>query len=257
MRKLIVFLFISILTISCQIDDMLPNDGEKLVAVNFDGIKFYEYAYQSNGLIAAEKSKFSYYKYDYNKNQRTVSKEIFTDPRIGSSNSNILQEAWNRSEWVNPLNTEKSGNLVFEYDVDNKLIKSTELIGFSEYDYDDIGRMKIRRMYHEGKISGTREYRYDIVGNVLRDDQYHVLGDGSKILSSTTEYKYDDMRNPFFNLKPDRFPVENINPNNIIRQKYTVYNYPDADSDVSYTYNYNSFGLPTERSDGQSYVYSR
>lgn len=257
LKKLFSFLFIGLLALSCQNDDSLPGVGEKLVAVYFEGVKFYEYDFHNDGLIAAEKSKFSYYKYDYSKNGRTVSKEIYFDSRLASSNSSVLQGALDRTEWVNPQNTEKSGTLVFEYNSDKRLVKSTELIGYSEYDYDNNDRIIIRRMYNEGKLSGTREYEYDIDGNVLRDDQYHVLGDGSKILSTTTEYEYDDKKNPFFNLKPDRFPVENTNPNNITRKKYTVYNYPDGGLDIQYTYTYNSLGFPVERSDGLSYVYSR
>lgn len=257
MKKLLLFLFIGFLAASCQNDDTLPHVGEKLTSVYFDGIKFYEYDFHSDGLIAAEKSKFYYHKYDYSKNSRTVSKEVYFDSRLASSNSSVLQGAIDRAEWVNPQNTELTGTLIFEYNTDKKLVKSTELIGYSEYEYDNNDRIKTRKMYNEGKLSGIREYEYDLTGNVLRDDHYHVSEDGSKILSTTTEYEYDNMKNPFFNLKPDKFPVENTNPNNITRKKYTVYNYPEGSSEIQYTYTYNSRGLPVERSDGLSYVYSR
>jgi hypothetical protein len=255
MKKIFLFLLICILAWSCQIEDPLPNTGEKLSAVYFDGIKFFEFEYNTDGSLAAEKSKFFYHR--FNRNLNIISKEIYSDPRIGSSNSNILQEAWNRFEWVNPQNTELTGTLIFEFDINDRLVKSTEITGYSEYDYDSNDRIKIRRMYHEGKLSGTREYEYDIACNVLVDNHYYVLEDGSKVLSNTTQYEYDNMRNPFFNLKPDRFPVENTNPNNIISEKYTVFNYPNVGYDIQYTYNYNSLGLPTERNDGQSYRYSR
>jgi hypothetical protein len=257
MKKIFFALCICLLAWSCQDDGTLPNNGEKLTAVYFDGIKYYEFDYNTDGFLTAEKSKFSYHRFNYDRNLNKVSKEIYSDSRLTSSNYVTAQEAMNRSEWVNPQNTALTGTLDFEFDGENRLVKSTELTGYSEYDYDNNNRIKTRRMYHDGILSGTREYEYDIAGNVLVDNHYFVLEDGSKQLTSITEYEYDNMRNPFFNLKPDRFPVENINPNNITRKIYTVYDYPDAGLDVSYTYNYNSLGLPTERSDGQSYRYSR
>jgi len=255
MKKLFLFIFIGFLASSCQKDESLPNLGEKLSAVYFDDVKFYEFEYNVEGLLEAEKNKFFYHRYNYDKKLGTVSKEIYFDSRLASSNSGIAQEALNRLVWVTPQNTELTGILVFKFDANNRLIKSTELNGYSEYDFDNNDRIKTRRMYNEGKLSGTREYDYDMLGNVKTDTQYYVLENGTKQLSATTEYEYDNMKNPYYNLKPDRFHVENTNPNNITRKKYTVYNYPDAGLEERYTYTYNSLGLPTDRNDGMRYQY--
>ncbi|WP_373522300.1 hypothetical protein [Aquiflexum sp.] len=257
MKKVFLFTCIALLTLSCVDDAFLPDVGEKLLAVYIDDIKYYEFEYNTDGLLQAEKSKFQYFGYSYDKSKGVISKEIYYDSRVFSSNSHVLEEAFSRSEWVNPQNTDLTGILVFEFDASKRLVKSTELNGYSEYEYDNNDRIIIRRIYHNGKLAGTREYEYDIQGNVIKDNHFILLENGSKVLSSTSEYEYDNMKNPYYNLKPDRFPVENINPNNITRKKYTVSSHPDADSDIQYTYQYNSLGYPTEKNDGVTFSYSK
>ncbi|SMD42587.1 YD repeat-containing protein [Aquiflexum balticum DSM 16537] len=256
MRKLFFVLFIGVLISSCLNETNIPNIGERLTTVSFNDTKLYEYEYDADGFLVAEKAKFHYYGYFYSVNSGVVSKKIYFDSRILSSNSGTVQEANNRSEWVNPQNTTLSGTLVYEFDSNNRLVKSTELNGHSEYEYDNNGRISTRKMFNGENLTGIREYKYDMNGNVSTDSHYYILEDGSKLLSNTTEYEFDSKKNPYQYLRPDRAPGENTNPNNVTREKYSVINYPSSMRDIRYTYIYNDSGYPIERNDGQRYQYS-
>lgn len=234
----------------------MPITGERLLAVYFEDTKLYEYEYNSDGFLVADKAKFHYYRYSYDRNAGEVSKEIYYDSRTFSSNSTIAQEAYSRTEWVNPQNTPLTGTLVFEFNSNQRLVKSTEINGHSEYEYDNNGRISARKIFNNANLSGIREYEYDMNGNVSKENQFSVLQSGSKVLSTTTEYEYDNKKNPYQYLRPDPIPGENTNPNNITREKYSVVNTPEAYTDLEYTYIYNDLGWPIERIDGHRYKYS-
>lgn len=91
------------------------------------------------------------------------------------------------------------------------------------------------------------------------DDSFSNVGEKLRAIyfdvEKFYEYEYDNMKNPYHNMIPDRIPGESTNPNNVMRRKYVVHDYPDASSDIRYTYQYNSRGYPTERNDGQRYKY--
>lgn len=255
MKRLVTIICLILTLVSCQ--DLLenPNAGEQLIAIYYDELKFYQYEYSTEGDLMAERGKFHYHGYIFDEAKRQVKKEVFLDNRLLSSSSSIVQQAMERADWVSPENTPLAGTLVFEFDNDNRLVKSTELSGYSEYEFGQDNKISVVRMYSEGQLKGTREYSYDNFGNVSVDKHFIIAEDGSKFLASITEYDYDDKKNPFFNLRPDRFPVENLNPNNIIRKIYTLPDVPNGGSDISYSYTYNELGLPTSRSDGMRFEY--
>lgn len=259
MKKSLILLIPSILFLSCRKDsfDPFPSSGaSRLSSLYYEDEKFYEYEYDSRGRLTVEKGKFHYHEYQYPVSSKTVSKKIYLDQGMFSSNLQISTRSMNRTEWVNPANTPLYGTQIFKYDKNNRLVRSSALTtGHSEYEYDSEGRMSSRKIYHNNVLSGSREYQYDVSGNLIRDDQYSISEGGSKVLSSTTEYGYDQQKNPYRYQAPDVAPGPGTNLNNVIREKYVVSSHPDAGKDVSYTYEYNSEGYPVSRNDGIRYVY--
>ncbi len=245
--------------VSCRndFDTIFSVEGEKLTEVYWDQEKARELKYDAEGRLAVDRSKYFYHSYTYSSGKRRITKKLYMDQGIYSSSSTIATQALNRKEWVDPGNTPLSVEVNYEFDSDNRLVRSEEVNGYSEYEYDTDGRIAVRKFYRDGKLSGTHRYSYDDEGNLTRRDQYSGLS-----VSSRTEYQYDKMKSPYYKLIPDRIPGENTNPNNIIHEKYTVYDYPNTGdesvlTDKALSYQYNSLGYPTKRNDGVRFVYEK
>jgi YD repeat-containing protein len=263
MRKSLLYcMFLTLMFVSCrkETDSIFLTKGEKLVATYLGKEKIRELLYDAEGRLIADRSKYNYYAYAYHQDDRLVAKKLYIDQNIFSSSSALATQALNRTEWVSPQNTKLSGELTYTFDASQRLIRSGELIGTSTYEYDEEGRAKVRKVFLEGRLSGCYEYFYDKRGNLTQKDQYTFGNSSVKRLSSRTNYAYDEMKSPYFRLLPDGVPGDDTSPNNVIRQKYTVYDYPEngdvsVQSDISYSYNYNEKGYPSERNDGIRFQY--
>ncbi len=259
MKKSLILLVPVIFLLSCRknsFDPFPPSEGDKLVSVYYENEKFYEYEYDSEGRLAVERGKFHYHEYHYLASSETISKKVYLDQGMFSSYGPIATKSLNRTEWVNPANTPLYGTQTFKYDSNNRLVRSSALItGYSEYEYDSEGRISANKIYNNDALSGSREYQYDASGNLIRDDHYYIFSEGSKVLSNTTEYEYDNMKNPYLHQAPDLIPGPGTNPNNVIRKKYKVYSDSGYGQDITYSYAYNDAGYPISRNDGMRYIY--
>ncbi|ODS80356.1 MAG: hypothetical protein ABS46_14455 [Cytophagaceae bacterium SCN 52-12] len=258
----IVLCCISFVSCRNNFDAVFHVEGEKLSEVYHEKEKVQEYEYDTQNRLIVEKSRFSYYSYTYKAGKRRITQKVYLDEGIFSSSSNVATRALNRKEWVNPQNTSLYSETDYDFDAGNRLIRSEGGTGYSEYEYDINGRIAVRKLFHEGELSGTHEYTYDGSGNLMRKNHYTISGSSGKVLSNTTKYQYDEMKNPYYRLIPEGIPGRGTNPNNVIRELYTVYNHPTAgvDSvidDKTYSYQYNSLGYPTERNDGVRFVYAK
>jgi len=256
MKTLLCFL-LSLALFSCRNDFTVrpESSGIRLAEVYFGKDKMYEYEYNREGLLAAEKSKWRYSSYSYDHTAGVVSEDIYEDPGIYSSSSVIAEKSWNRTEWVSPKNTDKVATIRYRFDQDKRMLSSTQRVpgAWIEYIYGESSRITEVKMYFSGKLDGIREYTYDSNGNMIRDEHYHILADGTKRLSNVTEYEFDNAKNPYFNISPANVPGEKTNPNNITRKKYSITGYPG--SDTGYTYTYNSAGYPVSRDQGDFVTY--
>jgi len=267
MKKNLLIFIITIFFISCEKDNQLiiENTDIPLISKVLIGDEIYmEYSYNDANLVIEEKSKFHYSRHFYNNNNQLVASDFYWDMRIASSNSSVLEEAMNREEWVNPENTPKGISHVLEYDTERHIIRKSfirpsgdnnDIVEF-QYENDRIVRST---GYYNNSISGYTDYQYDEYGNVIRQTKFSVLSAGVTELTTTTEYEYDSMHNPYQSFKRLITPGIYTNPNNITRETYTL-NF-DVDPWIEkvqiteYEYEYNADGYPIKVNGVTEYIY--
>jgi len=115
-------------------------------------------------------------------------------------------------------------------------------------------------MYYNARISGYINYYYDDKGNVIKTDKYLVPADGSAELTTTTEYEFDDMKNPFQAFSKLLTPGVNTNANNITKETYTIHFEVDAFIEkvqvTENSYQYNRRGYPVRVNGETEYIYN-
>lgn len=256
MKKNLLIFIIMLFFISCEKDkqSIIENTDTPLISKVLIGDEIYmEYSYNDENLLIEEKSKFHYLRHFYNNINQLIASDIYWDMRIASSNSSVLEEAMNRKEWVNPDNTPKSLSHVLEYDSEKNIIRkslirpsgdNSDIVVF-QYENDRIVRST---GYYNNSISGYTDYQYDEYGNVIMQTRYTVSSAGITELTTTTEYEYDNMHNPYKSFKRLVTPGIYTNPNNISKETYTIHFYVDPSIEkvqiTEYEYEYNANGYP-------------
>ncbi len=261
-----VTIILIVLFCSCEKNYQIENaDTELLIKVQSNGELFMEYCYNESNLVIEEKSKFHYTKHTYDRRNYLIESEFYMDPAMYSSSSYVLQEAMNRKEWTNPDNTEKSLTQRFEYDEDGRLSKkffirpgstNTEYLSF-EYENDRIIRQS---SYFNNVLRGFTNFYYDQNGNLIKQDKYYVPSDGPTQFQTTTEYEFDDRKNPFHAFKRLMIPGIYTNQNNITKETYTVHfevSYPSFQKVTinETTYEYDRRGYPVRVNGETEYIY--
>ena len=260
----VVLVFLS----SCSHDDFSDEifSGTLLTEVRMGNEVYYRYTYTEANLILEEKSKFHYSKYQYNNRTQLIQSDHYWDERVASSNSVTLENAMQRTEWVNPGNTQKDTYFSFEYQKSGNLEKrivhrlnnNTSSVDF--FRYNKQGKIDRRTWYDDGKESGYDTYSYDERGNLSKVERYHILQDGSHKLQTTTEYEFDDKNNPYYSFRSLLIPGKNTNVNNIIKETYTLHfevdKFIQPVQTTEYSYEYNSLDYPVKRSDGWEFIYN-
>lgn len=254
------FLVLAIFLLSCEKDYIFTplTDGVLLKEVYFGDNLSYVYTYNDARQVLENKSKWSYTKYNYSKN-RLISHDLYFDNRIFSSSGYILEDAMKRTEWVNPQNTEKEATLEYFYN-GNKLVKSTMLHGYSTYSYDSSNRIN-RQTFHEddGKEAGYIDFLYDAKGNMIKRLHYSVSSKGETTLNTTTIYEFDNKNNPYRAFSSLMIPGENTNPNNIVKETYTLHfevdDFIEKVQVKESSYEYNSKGYPISKNKEIKFTY--
>ncbi len=263
-QPIILLLIINFLLFSCEknaVNITKTNQELQLQKVFFNGELQYEYTYTNAGKIYEEKSKFFYTKHLYDAQKRLIASDYYIDPGIYSSCYNRLEQAMQRKEWVNPKNTEKDTQRKFYYDDLGKLKKSTDRMGYSSYRLNENGRISRQTFYHNNKKSGFIDFKYDDKGNLHLKKHYHILENNKAELSTTTEYFFDNKRNPYQSLSALMIPGRNTNPNNIIKEIHTLhFEVDDSIEKVQATensYKYNQAGYPVKKNRNIEFVYTK
>lgn len=224
----------------------------------FDAELTYEYNYNEANQILEEKSKFSYTKHNY-EGEKLVFSDYYWDSRIWSSNSNLLDSAMNRKEWVNPINTEKDSRKSYFYDNNGKLLKSSVHSTICEFSYDDRDRITRQSFYRDNEKTGYIDFVYDENNNVIKRLHYWILESGQSELQTTTDYEYDNKRNPYKAFNSIMQPGRYTNTNNITKEIYTIhFEVDDTIEKVQITenvYEYNARGYPISKNEFVEYKY--
>jgi hypothetical protein len=267
MKKTALMFFFALLFISCEKDPQLiiENTDIPLISKVLIGGEIYmEYSYNSANLVNEEKSKFRYAKHKYNDMNQLITSDFYWDISMASSDSRVIEAAMNRKEWVSPENTPKSISHKLEYNSEEQLIRksyirpSSNVPDYQKFLYENDRIVRITG-YSNNSISSYTNYIYDDNGNITKQTKYIVSPAGIAELTTTTEYEYDNMHNPFQSFKRLTTLGVFTNPNNITQETYTL-NFDVAPSIEKVqitrnTYEYNDNGYPLKVNNLTEYVY--
>ncbi|MEI6049371.1 MAG: hypothetical protein WCS03_10775 [Bacteroidota bacterium] len=267
MKKILLVFIISCVFLSCEKDKQLiiENTDIPLISKVLIGGEIYmEYSYNSANLPSEEKSKFHYSKHNYNDRNQLITSDFYWDISMASSDSRVIEAAMKRTEWVNPDNTPKSISHSLEYNSNCQLIRksyirpSVNITNFVEFLYEN-DRVVRATGYYNNSISGYTDYKYDENGNITRQSKYFVSSTGIAELSTTTEYEYDNMNNPYQSFKRLMTLGIYTNKNNVTNKTYTLQFEVDPSIEkVQITeniYEYNDKGYPIKVNGLTEYVY--
>ena len=260
----IPFLFILIFLVSCE--DEFENQqnqltsGTTLKEVLIGGIVYSKFEYNKSGLLTVEKSKYHYSKYIYNNSNKLVKSEHFWDERIASSSSYVLEELEKDTTWISPENSDLDVFTTYEYDRFGKLKKSetnrlrNETISTSNYQCNKNGQIVLKTWDSNLPPQTTEKYFYDQVGNLIKKERF-----SGKELQTTTEYEFDDHPNPYYSFRSLMIPGKYTNPNNIVKETYTIHfevdDFIDNIQVTNFEYEYNLSGFPVKVNYTTEYVY--
>ncbi len=268
MKKTVLLCVITFFLFSCEKEKQLTIENQDiplLSKVLINGEPYFEYSYTKARLISEEKSKFHYTRHSFNDKNQLIKSEFYVDPAMYSSSSTVVEAAMNRKEWINPGNTAKSLTKTYDYDDQSQLLRVTFIrpsvinSEYSEYAFEN-GRISRQTMYWKNELSGYIDYSYDDNDNLAQQAKYRVLPAGNAELQTTTEYEYDNKKNPYQSFSRLMTPGKYTNPNNILKETYTIhFNIEDPFIQkvqvTTNSYKYNSRGYPIKVNNEAEYIY--
>jgi len=267
MKKIALMFVFSVMFFSCEKDKQLiiENTDIPLISKVLIGGEIYmEYSYNSANLVTEEKSKFHYTRHIYNDRNQLITSDFYWDISMASSDSRVIEAAMNRKEWVNPDNTPKSISHALEYNSKSQLIRksyirpSVHITDSEEFLYEN-DRIVRATGYYNNSISGYTDDLYDDNGNIIKQTKYFVSSAAIAELSTTTEYEYDNMHNPYQSFKRLITPGVYTNQNNITRETCTIQFEVDPSTEkvqiTENSYEYNDRGYPLKVNGLTEYVY--
>jgi hypothetical protein len=261
-------LILATILLSCQKDNLeidMKTDVPLIRNVVIANQPFYEYSYNYDNLISAEKSKFNITKYLYNDKNQLVTTDYYSDNDLLSNDLAVLKNILASNVLLNLVNSEKGGTLKYEYNNYGQLIKTIvsrpqdSSPEYSEFSYDENDRIGRQTLFWDIKVAGYIDYLYDGSGNLIKETLYSILSSGLAELSTTKQYEFDNYHNPFKSFNKSMTPGINTNPNNIIKETLTMHSKPGQGTDIvqitSTSYDYNSQGYPIRKDGSVEYLY--
>jgi hypothetical protein len=157
------------------------------------------------------------------------------------------------------------GSLSYEYSNNGQLTKTIysrpQLISseYSEFSYNAGNRINKQTMYWDNIATGYIDYSYDGKGNMIKETLYNLPLTGAAELITTTQYEFDSKLNPYKSVNKLPIPGVDTNPNNIIKETYTIHLAQGQGADKAQvtqtTYIYNTSGYPIAKNGNTTYVY--
>jgi hypothetical protein len=269
MKSIKTILVFSMILFSCEKQEtnqrvVVNSDIPLISKIMIDGERYMEYSYNSSNLVIEEKSKYHYTKHNYNTLNQLQSSDFYWDMSMASSSSSVVQSAMNRTEWVSPANTPLDITHDLYYNEAGQLFRrslirtDSKIPEYSEFVYEG-DKIISQNFYYNGKASGHLDYFYDEKGNLVKQMQY-ITSDNVTQLVSTTEYEFDNMNNPFIAFSRLMTPGINTNPNNILKETYTlnfdVDQFTEKVQVKTNYYEYNNLGFPVKVNGITEYSYN-
>jgi len=228
------------------------------------GETYMECTYNDANLVTEEKSKFHYSRHTYNDMNQLISSDFYWDISMASSDSRVIEAAMNRKEWVSPENTPKSISHELIYNSNGQLILKAYIrtgdvySDYVEFIYKD-DRIVREIGFYKDEIRSYAELLYDDRGNLVKKLRYFVPDTGIAQLSTTTEYEFDNMPNPYLAFKRLTTPGIYTNTNNIIKESTKINNVVEPFIEeipiIEYSYEYNINGYPIKVNGSTEYIY--
>jgi hypothetical protein len=236
-----------------------------LIKVLTDNQSTYEYSYNASNLVTEEKSKYDFTLHHYDGKGQLISTDFYGNDDFLSSDAKVFQAAMNSKLWVTPQTGAQCGSMIYEYNDKGQLTKSTysrPLSTSSEYSlfsYDTNSRISRQTMYWEGAATGYIDYIYDAKGNLISEILYNLPSSGAAERIISTQYIFDNGPNPYKATSRLMLPGITTNPNNIIKETYTIHlsanQGPDNIQITETSYEYNTMGYPITRNGNIKYLY--
>jgi hypothetical protein len=270
--RIITFCLILVAIFSCKKDEMLNNGPTvenqyvpKLSKIMVDNISDEEYLYNDSSLLVQQKSKFDFTQNHYNSIAQLISSDFYGNDDILSNDLSIYETAMNQTAWVTPSTGKKGGVIAYEYNAGGQLVKTTTtrpalaVAEYSDFTYDANNRISRQSMFWDNVATGYIDYAYDAKGNLVSEMLYNLPVGGAAELITTTTYTFDNQQNPLKSYSKLPIPGLNTNPNNILKETYTMHTGSAEGSDkvqvTENTYEYNALGYPISKNGNVTYVY--
>lgn len=246
-----------------EIDIKTPDP--RLVKIKIANLPFYGYSYTSDDIVVEEISTYNLTIYSYNELLQIVTVDYFSDFTVLDEDYKVNENAFNNKGLLNIEDTEKGGVLELKYDNYGKLktsyfsqpsVSSHE---YSEFSYNDSGRISRQTLFWDNKVAGYIDYLYDSAGNLIMETLYSLTSDGKPELSTTTKYEFDNYKNPFKSTYILYEPGMYTNANNIVKEIFTIHFKPGEGTDIEKIslniYEYNNMGYPVRKNGNTEYLY--
>jgi len=273
--KLLSFclLFITVF-FSCKKEDLStgldsgnkPNGSIQVLSkVMIDNQSAFEYIYNDSSQLTSEKSKFNFSLNHYSALGQLKSTDYYGNDDVLSCDAQVAQAALSSNVWVCSTTGAKGGTLSYSYNDKGQLIKTlysrpvTTNSEYSEFTYNANGKISRQTMYWADAATGYIDYSYDSKGNLVKEMLYNLPSSGVAELITTTQYEFDSKLNPYLSGKI-LIPGVNTNPNNIVKETYTIRISPDQGSDkvlvTPTAYTYNNSGYPVSKNGNTTFIYN-
>lgn len=236
-----------------------------LSKVLIDNQSAYEFLYNDLNLLTTKKSKFDFTVHHYNSVGQLSSTDYYGNDDILSSDAQVVQAAMNSTVWVTSASGVNCGSLSYAYNNNGQLLKTTysrpQLTNteYSVFSYDASNRINKQTMYWDDIATGYIDYSYDGKGNMIKEVLYNQPLTGAAELITTTLYEFDSKLNPYKSVSKILIPGVDTNPNNIIKETYTIHLAQGQGADKAQVtqniYVYNTSGYPITQNNNTTYVY--
>lgn len=235
-----------------------------LSQIKINNQPYYSYLYTSGNLISVEKSKYDFTLNNYNDKNQLIRTDYYTNINILSNDLSVCETALNQKEWFTPDLVNKGGSITYDYNDKNQLVKATytPVSGSSQYSLFSYGANDLinrQMLYWETNQTGYIDYSFDEKGNLIEENLYNLSSSGVAELSTTTQYTFDDQQNPYKSVSKLMTPGINANPNNIIKETYTIHMKAGQGADkvvvTETSYKYNNIGFPLSKNGNVEYIY--